>query len=375
VGEGRERLLGKTVRQLQIKKDVANSIWKEECLVFEGERDSIVEEEVANAQGNTSTIVTKKTLLTDNAGNAQIVGIMRDITDIKKAEKDRAIMEIQLRQGQKLEAIGQLAAGIAHEINTPTQYVSDNTRFLQEGYSEVMRVLKAYDSLLQANKERRIDPILIAAVEAAIAETELDYFIAEAPKALTQSLDGLNRVATIVRAMKEFSHPGGEAKEAIDLNHAIENTVTVCRNEWKYVAEMALDLDPSLPLVPCLPGDFNQVILNLVVNAAHAIAGATDGNEQCKGIIKISTQHNENYAEIRIADTGTGIPEKYREKIFTPFFTTKPVGKGTGQGLAISRSVIVDKHGGTIDFETASGKGTTFIIRLPIHSDSRDGGQ
>jgi two-component system NtrC family sensor kinase len=293
----------------------------------------------------------------------------RDIAEQKKTEEQRQQLQSQLHQAQRLEAIGQLAAGIAHEINTPTQYVSDNTRFLRDAFSDLVKVMESYGRLLQECRGGHIDPALIADVDGAIATADLEYLSSEIPNAIRQSLEGLDRVATIVRAMKEFSHPGGEDKQTIDLNHAIENTVTVCRNEWKYVAEMALDLDSTLPLVPCLPGDFNQVILNLIVNAAHAIADAINGDETHKGTISISTRHDGGWAEIRIGDTGTGIPEKHRPKIFTPFFTTKEVGRGTGQGLAICRSVVVGKHGGTIDFETELGKGTVFIIRLPLHPD------
>ena len=369
-GHSRESVLGKTVRQLRLKQEETESIWRDECVILETGQDSIVEEETTSMHGGTHTIVTKKTLLTDIEGNNQIVGIIRDITDMKRAERDRSEMEIQLRQAQKLEAIGQLAAGIAHEINTPAQYVSDNTRFLQDAFGDLLKTLETYNGLLQSNREGIVDPSLIANVEATIAELDLSYLVEEAPKALTQSLEGLDRISTIVRAMKEFSHPGGTEKQTIDLNHAIQNTITVCRNEWKYVAEISLDLDPTLPLVPCLPGDFNQVILNLVVNAAHAIADTMNNGEKRKGTIGISTRLDENWVEVRISDTGTGIPEQHRPKIFTPFFTTKGVGKGTGQGLAISHSVIVGKHGGTINFETEIGKGTSFIIRLPLHPDS-----
>ena len=275
-----------------------------------------------------------------------------------------------MRQAQKLEAIGQLAAGIAHEINTPMQYVTDNTRFLQKAYFEVLSVLKAYDHLLQANRQGRIYPELVSDVDAAIAEADMEFLITEAPKALAQSLEGLDRVADIVRAMKEFSHPGGEEKQMMNLNHLINNTITVCRNEWKYVAEISLDLDPDLPPVPCLPGDFNQVILNIVVNAAHAIADKLKGHHKNKGKIRITTRQDGKWVDIRISDTGTGIPEEHRAKIFNPFFTTKEAGRGTGQGLAISHSVVVAKHGGTIDFDTEEGKGTTFVVRLPLPIDS-----
>jgi signal transduction histidine kinase len=165
--------------------------------------------------------------------------------------------------------------------------------------------------------------------------------------------------------MKEFSHPGTKEKIPLDLNHAIDSTITVARNEWKYVADMETDFDPSLPLIPCQPGEFNQVILNLIVNAAHTIADVIRERGIERGKIRVQTRNCPDWAEIRIQDTGSGIPEEIRARIFDPFFTTKEVGKGTGQGLAIARSVVVDKHGGTIHFETEKGMGTTFIIRLP----------
>jgi signal transduction histidine kinase len=189
---------------------------------------------------------------------------------------------------------------------------------------------------------------------------------AEIPKAIEQSLEGLNHVATIVRAMKEFSHPGANEKTPTDLNHCIESTIVVARNEWKYVADLRFLPDPDLPLVPCYPNDFNQVILNLVVNAAHAIADAPRPGPDGKGSIVVSTHLAGEWVEVRVADTGTGIPEAVRSRIFDPFFTTKEVGRGTGQGLAITHAVIVEKHGGTIRFDTEIGRGTTFIIRLPM---------
>jgi signal transduction histidine kinase len=238
---------------------------------------------------------------------------------------------------------------------------------LRDAFADLLKISEAYKCLLNPRQEGKIDPSLAAGIKAAVEKADLDYLVEEIPKALSQSLDGLDHIATIVRAMKEFSHPGGDEKQAIDINHAIHNTVTVCRNEWKYVAEMVMDLDQNMPLVPCLPGDFNQVILNLVVNAAHAITDAINDREGRKGTIYISTRHDGDWAEIRVGDTGTGIPDKHRGKIFTPFFTTKEVGRGTGQGLAMSRSVIVSKHDGTISYETEIGKGTVFIIRLPLH--------
>jgi PAS domain S-box-containing protein len=283
----------------------------------------------------------------------------RDITERKQ-------LEAQLALAQKMESIGQLAAGIAHEINTPAQYVSDNICFLRDAFHDLEQLLGHYVRLLDANKAGAIPSALLAEIEATTAAVDLTYLVAEIPQAIQQSQQGIERVTKIVRAMKEFSHPGAEEKSETDLNHAIETTITVARNEWKYVADVVTDFDPTLPLVRCLSGEFNQVILNLIVNAAHAIADVVGNSGASKGTITVRTRHDENWAEIRISDTGTGIPEAIRMKIFDPFFTTKGVGKGTGQGLAIAHSVIVDKHGGTITCETEVGKGTTFIIRLPL---------
>ena len=177
-------------------------------------------------------------------------------------------------------------------------------------------------------------------------------------------------MSKIVGAMKDFSHPGGEELEAVDLNKTIESTITVARNEWKYVAEMVTKFDPALPPVPCLVGEFNQVVLNIVINASHAIADVVSKNTGEKGTITVTTRQDGDWAEVRIRDTGTGIPEKHRSKVFDYFFTTKEVGKGTGQGLSIAYAVITEKHGGAITLESEMGKGTTFIIRLPIEPES-----
>lgn len=282
----------------------------------------------------------------------------------------RRELETQLRQAQKLESIGQLAAGIAHEINTPTQYIGDNLRFLQDAFRDLGTLLDAHGQLLAAAKNGGPTPAIITAAEQATQTADVAYLQDEIPRAIGESLAGVERVSTIVRAMKEFSHPGAEEKTPVDLNRAIESTITVARNEWKYVADLETDFDPSLPPVPCLPGEFNQAVLNIIVNAAHAIVAKVGDGSGGKGLITVRTRKDGGWADIRIRDSGTGIPEHARGKIFEPFFTTKEVGKGTGQGLAIARSVVVDKHGGTITFETETGKGTTFIVRLPLAPES-----
>jgi signal transduction histidine kinase len=292
-------------------------------------------------------------------GTAGWLVLARDISD-------RKLLQCQLAQAQKLESIGQLAAGVAHEINTPIQYVGDNTRFLQDSFASVSQLLSDYGELLGAAHSDSLSPERLAAAEAKFHQSEVPYLIDEIPSAIGQSLEGIDRVATIVRAMKSFSHPDGDQKELTDLNHCIENTVLVARNEWKYVAEMVTDFDPQLPLVSCLPGEFNQVVLNLIVNAAHAIADAPARDPNQKGTIRISTRRIDDWVEIQVGDNGSGIPQAVRGRVFDPFFTTKEVGRGTGQGLAIAYAVIVEKHGGTITFETELGRGTTFIVRLPV---------
>ena len=277
----------------------------------------------------------------------------------------RAVLENQLLQAQKLESVGQLAAGIAHEINTPTQYVADNTRFLQEAFGEVLELTRKIDELTKNTRRGAGASELAAEIREAMDQVDLTYLREEIPQAIQQALEGIERVTKIVRAMKEFSHPMQD-KTAIDVNRAIESTITVTRNEWKYVAEMVTDLEPDLPPVSCLPSEFNQVILNLIVNAADAIAEVVHDGSPSKGTITVSTRHADRWAEIRIVDTGAGIPEDIRDKIFDPFFTTKEVGEGTGQGLSFVHSAVVQKHGGKISVDSEVGKGTSFLIRLPV---------
>jgi PAS domain S-box-containing protein len=278
---------------------------------------------------------------------------------------ERKITDERQAQSRKLESIGQLAAGIAHEINTPVQYIGDNTTFLQNSFQELIALLQRYDELFSRVKMGELDPALIDELDQARTDADLDYLAREIPVAIQQSLEGVHRVSEIVRAMKEFSHPGVKEKTALDINHAIQHTLTVSRNEWKYVAEVETDLDPELPKIICLPGEINQVFLNLIVNAAQAIALQNENGKNGKGTIRIQTRKTNDWIEIRVSDTGSGIADNVKPHIFEPFFTTKEVGKGTGQGLAIAYDVIERKHGGSITFETEVGVGTTFIVKLP----------
>lgn len=285
---------------------------------------------------------------------------------LSKDLTERRALENQLLQAQKLESLGQLAAGIAHEINTPMQFVGDNLRFILESSRDIQSVIPKYRALLEASRTGAATQQIISAVEQAEQQSDMAYILEEIPHAVNQSLGGVERVSKIVMAMKEFSHPDTVEKELADVNRGIENTVTVSRNEWKYIANMELDLDPNVPPIPCLPGALNQAILNMIVNGAHAIAAVVGDGAEEKGTIKISTHCDGQRVEIRISDTGCGMPDEIKARIFDPFFTTKEVGKGTGQGLAIAHSAIVEKHGGTINLDTEVGRGTTFVIRLPI---------
>jgi two-component system NtrC family sensor kinase len=290
-----------------------------------------------------------------------------DVTEQKLAEQGRRLMEIQLRHAQKLESVGQLAAGIAHEVNTPTQYIGDNIRFLQQSFARITPLLRQHERLLRAFQDHTATPELAGAMRRAVEECDLNFLLEETPRAIEQSLEGIHNVARIVHSMKDFSHPGSAEKILVDINQAVESTLVVSANEWKYVANLVKDLQPDLPRVPCLPGELNQVILNLVVNAAHAIAGVVGTEPREKGSITLATRRDGDWVEIQVADTGTGIPEAIRDKVFDPFFTTRSVGQGTGQGLAIARNVIVSRHHGTLTFQTQERIGTVFIIRLPIH--------
>jgi signal transduction histidine kinase len=297
------------------------------------------------------------------AGAKYLRGLMLDITELRRLGRE-------LAAAQKLESVGRLAAGVAHEINTPVQFVSDNVQFVRTSMTDIAAVISAYRALQHAARSAGdVADAVQLAVEAERA-ADLDYIMEQAPLALDSSMEGLGRIATIVRSMKEFAHPDQAQKTLADLNQAIRSTLIMAHNEYKYVAEIDTQFG-DLPPVPCYLGEINQVVLNLLVNAAHAISDVVKDTGSL-GKITVRTRVDANDVEISIGDTGAGIPEAVRKRIFDPFFTTKEVGRGTGQGLAIARSVIVKKHGGTLQFESEVGIGTTFYIRLPINSPAAD---
>ena len=279
----------------------------------------------------------------------------------------RRIEESQRAHGMKMESIGQLAAGIAHEINTPIQFIGDNLRFLCDSTRDVAAVLAAVAPLVEA-AAAAADPAAAAAARAAgalAAKADLPYLLVEMPKAIQQSIEGVERLGSIVRAMKELSFPGQVDKKPANINKALETTLIVARNEYKYCADVVTAFEATMPEVPCVISEINQVFLNLIVNAAHAIDEVVRVKGG-KGVITIESLSTDSYVEVRIGDTGGGIPAGIQDRMFTPFFTTKGVGKGTGQGLYISRGIIVKGHGGTLHFENRPGGGTCFVVRIPL---------
>jgi len=300
------------------------------------------------------------------SGDDELVCIVRDVTE------QRALAQ-QLTQSQKLGAIGQLAAGVAHEINTPMQFIGDNLHFARGAIADLLSLVDLLRTTVEEATSAPARPERLAELAQAESELDFDYARQTLPTTIERSLAGVERVTKIVRAMKSFAHPDGSRMKPTDLRALIESTVMVATNEWKYVADVELDLDSSLPPVPCIGGELNQVVLNLIVNASHAIADVVGASGE-KGKISISAASEATYAVIRVSDSGTGIPEHARAKVFEPFFTTKEVGKGTGQGLAMAYNCVVNRHRGSIDFETELGKGTTFVIRLPLDAEQSKSG-
>ncbi len=353
-----EEIIGKTVFDLY-PKEIAEKIYQRNNDIYADQKVHTYFIQLPNSKGEIREMEVTQSIFYKRDGTiGGQIGLMMDMTD-----KNR--MEAQLHQAQKLESIGQLAAGIAHEINTPTQYVGDNTRFLNDAFDDIQSVLKSYSKLLEMVKNDARYQALVEELQEVLEDADLEYLEEEIPVAIGQSLEGVDRVTKIVRSMKEFSHPGMDEKTPINLNNAIQSTITVARNEWKYVAEVTTDFDESLPPIACFPGELNQVFLNIIVNAAHAMEKMTFDKGD-KGEIHIATRSNGNFVKIIFRDNGCGIPEEIQNRIFDPFFTTKDVGKGTGQGLSIAHTVITENHNGTITCDSHQGEGTVFTIRLPL---------
>lgn len=343
----------------------------EQRILTSGEPIIDLEEKETWPDGRISWVSTSKFPLRNRHGDiVGTFGISRDITSRKLTDSKNLELERQLEEAQKLESIGRLAAGVAHEINTPTQFISDNVRFVQSSLAPIFDLLSEYrvclNHLTLQSPEGADTAGLTRKIERLETDTELAYLQDEMPKALAQALEGLASITRIVRSLKEISHPDSPEPLPADLNHVIQSAINISRHEWKYVATVQTDLDPALPRVPCILNEITQVILNLIINAAHAIADTPSAAEGELGLITLRSYKIGNFAVIDVEDTGTGIRDEVKPRIFEPFFTTKAVGKGTGQGLAIVRNVIVKHHAGQVGFKTEVGRGTTFTLKLPL---------
>ena len=332
-------------------------------------RDKTIQVLIARVEGQLARRESSMAVLEQNISLEQRV--QRRTRELEQSHENlsRTLLELKLAQAQllesnKLEAIGQLAAGVAHEINTPVQYVADNTLFLKNAFECLLAALAETDRGTLAADGVSATPRHTG--DARPTSAKLDWLGTQIPRAIEQSLEGLERITSIVCAMKEFSHPSEVEMQPTDLHEAIKTTITVARHEWKYVADVRTEFARDLPSVPCLRNEFNQVILNLIINAAHAVAERTRDGADGKGTISIATELVDGEVEVRVRDNGAGIAKEVGPRVYDPFFTTKGVGKGTGQGLSIARSVIVNRHNGSIRFESVLGEGTCFFVRLPL---------
>jgi len=302
--------------------------------------------------------------------NQQLVALAAKLeNEVKRTKEDlkrRKALESQLAHAQKMESVGQLAAGVAHELNTPIQFVGDNINFLKSSFAEVETLLEAVESLLSNCRDDEKLKEQVESIDRIREQIEIDFLRDEVPLAANQALEGTKTLTRIVQAMKVFSHPGSKSFEKVDLNQLVESTLNVSRSEWKYHATLRKDLCDDLPLVECMPGELGQVLLNLIVNAANAMAGNEVGLDST---LSVHTHRDGEFAVVEISDTGCGIPDKIKHRIFDPFFTTKSVGEGTGQGLSISYRIVVKLHNGMLSFDSTVGEGTTFQIRIPLNQN------
>ena len=327
--------------------------------IFETGASNTYETSVAGPDGERVWLTTHMGPMRIGGRIAGVVLVAQEITELRRTQ-------LEFAAAQKMAAVGTLAAGIAHEINTPVQFVGDSLQFLREGMCDILTVVDELERVCRLVKQESPSTTIRAALASVVqaeAAADLPYLRENVPQALDRCVDGLRRVSGIVSSMREFAHPARKEMAPVDLNRAITNTLTIARNEYVHLAELVTDLR-ELPLVTCHVDQISQVVLNLVVNAAHAIGDVVQSSG-VKGRLTVGTRMDGEDVVISIGDTGTGIREAIREHIFEPFFTTKDVGKGTGQGLALAWTLVTEKHGGTLSYETALGKGTTFFVRLP----------
>jgi PAS domain S-box-containing protein len=328
--------------------------------LWENEEPQVYESSIISGENKKLDVIVNKAVFHDSENNPLgSVGVIVDITERKR-------MAAQLIKAQRLDAIGQLAAGIAHEINTPTQYIHNNIEFLREAFASINQTVGTTRQSAENISADTLSDNLSNNNEKTSSTNEAQVLYKDIKEALEGCLEGIERISAIVSSMRYFSHPGTDNKAPIDVNNALKHAITVSRNEWKYYADVKTQLDKDLPSLEGYAAPLNQAILNLIVNAAQAISQVLGESPRHKGLIYIKTKKMPNGIEIRITDNGPGIPQDILPKIFDPFFTTKEVGKGTGQGLALVNAIVVEKHGGNIEVETELGKGTSFIIQLPV---------
>jgi two-component system, NtrC family, sensor kinase len=359
-------LLGYTMNELPAEIIATITRVDDEALNDKGSSDTrIRQDELLSLDGDPIPVEIRDwpVIGDDNAFLGQVY-FLRDLRDELRLADAEKMMEIRLRQAQKMEAIGQLAAGIAHEINNPIQFVGNNTTFLKTTFADLTRLVEAQRQAI----EKAGTSIDTSEIENLKNEIDYEYLKTEVPQAMEQTLDGIRRVTEIVKAMKDFSHPGSKNRQSMDINKAVNDALLVAKNEWKYNADVETELAPDLPHALCLTNEMNQAILNILVNAAHAVTDAVTKGFRKRGLIKIKTEHDAKEVRILIIDNGTGIPKSIQNRIFEPFFTTKEVGKGTGQGLTIAYDVVVHKHGGSLTFKSIENEGTTFTIAIPLNA-------
>ena len=278
----------------------------------------------------------------------RVIGTLTNISATKN-------LQAQLSQAQKLEAIGQLAAGVSHEINTPMQYIGDNLSALQDNFADMLSYQQAMYDVLDETATQKIKVLA--------DQYDMTFILEDSPLAIQQAREGVERVTEIVKAMKIFSHVGpSENKQFINLHEALNNALIITRNSYKYIAEVETDYSTEINGVECYASELNQVFINLIINAAHSIEEKKSGI----GKIKVITRKLGTSVEILFQDNGAGMPAEIQDKVFNLFFTTKEVGKGTGQGLSLSQNIVVKNHGGHLFFESSHDHGTTFHIQLPL---------
>ncbi|MFZ5587392.1 MAG: PAS domain S-box protein [Thermodesulfobacteriota bacterium] len=361
LGYSRQELLGMTPRDIDTPE--AAALVEERVRMVLAKGEATFESSQMAKDGRVMPVEINARLI-DLEGQPALLSMARDISE-------RKATHLALARAQKMEAIGQLAAGIAHEINTPTQYIYTNVEFLAQAFQDLLGAVHRMEKALDEAAPGEGVDALRAAWGGERMEIGFDDLEADVSEAMAACLEGLGRVKAIVESMRYFSHPGSGEMKLVDVNRILANAVVVSKNAWKYHATLETDLQDGLPLTPAFESDLSQAVLNIIVNAAQALEEAYGGSQELRGRIVMRSRREEDWVTISIGDNGPGIPPDVRHAIFDPFFTTKEVGKGTGQGLAIAHSAIVDKHGGSLSFETEIGRGTTFFIRLPLKPAAR----